>query len=61
VLGLVLGPLLERSLLQALTIARGDLHGLAASAPGTLMLAAAAVAFVAPVVMALVRRRAVAK
>jgi len=28
VLGLVLGPLLERSLLQALTIARGDVSGL---------------------------------
>jgi putative tricarboxylic transport membrane protein len=48
VLGLVLGPLLERSLLQALTIARGDVTGLWASAPAALMLAAAALALVVP-------------
>jgi putative tricarboxylic transport membrane protein len=48
VLGLVLGPLLERSLLQALTIGRGDVRELWASAPAAAMLAAAAVAFIAP-------------
>jgi putative tricarboxylic transport membrane protein len=57
VLGLVLGPLLERSLLQALTIGRGDVRELWSSAPAAIMLAAALVAFVAPVVTALVRRR----
>ena len=56
VLGLVLGPLLERSLLQALTIARGDVRGLWSSAPAAVMLAAAAVAFVVPVVVAALRR-----
>jgi TctA family transporter len=39
VLGLVLGPLLKRSLLQALTIARGDVRGLVASVPAAIMLA----------------------
>lgn len=48
VLGLVLGPLLERSLLQALTIGRGDVRELWASWPAALMLAAAALALVAP-------------
>jgi putative tricarboxylic transport membrane protein len=48
VLGLVLGPLMERSLLQALTIARGDVGGLWASPPAALMLAAAAAALVLP-------------
>jgi putative tricarboxylic transport membrane protein len=48
VLGLVLGPLLERSLLQALTIGRGDVRELWSSAPAAVMLAAAAVAFVTP-------------
>jgi putative tricarboxylic transport membrane protein len=57
VLGLVLGPLLERSLLQALTIGRGDVRELWSSIPAAVMLAAALVAFVAPVVAALVRRR----
>ena len=52
VLGLVLGPLLERSLLQALTIGRGDLRGLWASAPAALMLAAAAVALLVPLAAA---------
>ena len=56
VLGLVLGPLLERSLLQALTIARGDVHGLWSSGPAAAMLLAAAVVLVAPVVAAAVRR-----
>jgi len=56
VLGLVLGPLLERSLLQALTIARGDVRGLWASGPAAVMLAAAAVAFVTPAVLALARQ-----
>ena len=56
VLGLVLGPVLERSLLQALTIARGDVAGLWASWPAALLLVAAALASVAPAVSALVRR-----
>jgi len=56
VLGLVLGPVLERSLLQALTIARGDVAGLWASWPAALLLVAAGLAFVAPVVSTLVRR-----
>jgi putative tricarboxylic transport membrane protein len=58
VLGLVLGPVLERSLLQALTIARGEVRGLWASGPAAVMLAAAAVVFVAPGLVALVRRSA---
>jgi putative tricarboxylic transport membrane protein len=56
VLGLVLGPLLERSLLQALTIGRGDVRELWASAPAAVMLAAAAVALLAPLAVALFRR-----
>ncbi len=58
VLGLVLGPVLERAFLQALTIARGEVSGLWASGPAAVMLAAAAVAFVAPAVVALARRSA---
>jgi putative tricarboxylic transport membrane protein len=57
VLGLVLGPLLERSLLQALTIGRGDVRGLWSSLPSAVMLAAAALAFATPLVAGLVRRR----
>jgi putative tricarboxylic transport membrane protein len=53
VLGLVLGPLLERSLLQALTIARGSVSGLWASGPAAVMLAAAAVALAAPLLSGL--------
>ena len=53
---LVLGPLLERSLLQALTIGRGDVRELWSSVPAALMLAAALVAFVAPGLRALARR-----
>ena len=56
VLGLVLGPVLERSLLQALTIARGEIGGLWASWPAALMLAAAALAIVFPAVSVLARR-----
>jgi putative tricarboxylic transport membrane protein len=56
VLGLVLGPLLERSLVQALTIARGDVSGLWSSPQAAAMLGAALVAFVAPAVAALARR-----
>jgi putative tricarboxylic transport membrane protein len=48
VLGLVLGPLLERSLLQALTIARGDVRGLWASTPAAVMLLGALAALLAP-------------
>jgi putative tricarboxylic transport membrane protein len=55
VLGLVLGPLLERSLLQALTIGRGDVRELWSSAPAAMMLVAAAVAFVAPALRACLR------
>jgi len=39
VLGLVLGPMLERSLLQALTISQGDPRGLWDSTPSAVMLA----------------------
>jgi len=56
VLGLVLGPLLERSLLQALTIGRGDVRELWASGPAAVMLIAAALALVAPLAGALRRR-----
>ena len=56
VLGLVLGPLLERSLLQALTIGRGDVRELWGSAPAALMLAAVAVALLAPLATPLLRR-----
>jgi putative tricarboxylic transport membrane protein len=48
VLGLVLGPLLERSLLQALTIGRGDVRELWSSAPAAVMLVAAGVALITP-------------
>jgi putative tricarboxylic transport membrane protein len=48
VLGLVLGPLLERSLLQALTIGRGDVRELWASPQAAVMLLAAGVALLAP-------------
>src|SRR5262249_54159575 len=43
VLGLVLGPVMERSLLQALTIARGEVGGLWESPLAAGMLLAAAV------------------
>jgi putative tricarboxylic transport membrane protein len=48
VLGLVLGPLMERSLLQALTIARGEVNGLWSSPPSAVMLLVAAAALVLP-------------
>ena len=57
VLGLVLGPVMERSLLQALTIARGDPGGLWDSPlSGGLLLAAVAV-LIAPALVRLVGRR----
>jgi len=56
VLGLVLGPLLERSLLQALTIARGNVRGLWSSGPSAVMLIAAVLVSLAPLV-SVVRRR----
>jgi putative tricarboxylic transport membrane protein len=56
VLGLVLGPLLERSLLQALTIGRGEVRELWSSAPAAVMLAAAGVALIAPIVRACLQR-----
>jgi len=55
VLGLVLGPLLERSLLQALTIGRGNVRELWASAPAAVMLAAAVLVLFFPVVRRAVR------
>jgi putative tricarboxylic transport membrane protein len=57
VLGLVLGPVMERSLLQALTISRGDPAGLWGSAPAAGMLLAAGAALVAPALARLLRRR----
>jgi putative tricarboxylic transport membrane protein len=57
VLGLVLGPLLERSLLQALTIGRGDVRELWASAAAAVMLAAAVVVFAFPIARVAGRRR----
>ena len=57
VLGLVLGPVMERSLLQALTIARGDPAGLWGSAPAAGMLLAAGLAVAAPALTRLLRRR----
>jgi TctA family transporter len=59
VLGLVLGPLLERSLLQALTIGRGQVRELWASPPAAVMLVAAAIALLAPATVALARRATV--
>jgi putative tricarboxylic transport membrane protein len=56
VLGLVLGPVLERSLLQALTIGRGDVRELWASPQAAVMLTAAALALLAPVARAALRR-----
>jgi putative tricarboxylic transport membrane protein len=56
VLGLVLGPLLERSLVQALTISRGEVGGLWSSPQAALMLVAAALAVLTPGVLALARR-----
>jgi putative tricarboxylic transport membrane protein len=56
VLGLVLGPLLERSLLQALTIGRGRISELWASPQAAVMLLATAVALLTPAVAALARR-----
>lgn len=50
VLGLVLGPVMERSLLQALTIARGDVSGLWSSPLSAALLLLAAGAVVASVV-----------
>jgi putative tricarboxylic transport membrane protein len=57
VLGLVLGPVMERSLLQTLTIARGDPAGLWGSAPAAVMLLAAGVAVAAPPLVRALRRR----
>jgi putative tricarboxylic transport membrane protein len=56
VLGLVLGPVMERSLLQALTIARGDPGGLWDSPLSAGMLLAAAIALVAPLLAGVVTR-----
>jgi putative tricarboxylic transport membrane protein len=55
VLGLVLGPMMERSLLQALTIARGDPAGLWGSPPAAAMLLAAVVVVAAPALLRLLR------
>ena len=56
VLGLVLGPLLERSLLQALTIGRGDVREMWASGPAAVMLVGAALALLAPLAALAIRR-----
>jgi TctA family transporter len=48
VLGLVLGPVMERSLLQALTIARGDPGGLWGSPLSAGLLLAAIAVLIAP-------------
>jgi putative tricarboxylic transport membrane protein len=48
VLGLVLGPIMERSLLQSLIMGRGELHSLAASPLSALLLAAAVLAALLP-------------
>jgi len=48
VLGLVLGPVMERSLVQALTIARGEVSGLWGSPLSAGMLLAAAGAAIGP-------------
>jgi putative tricarboxylic transport membrane protein len=57
VLGLVLGPLLERSLVQALTIGRGQISELWASPQAAVMLVAATIALLAPTVAGLARRK----
>jgi putative tricarboxylic transport membrane protein len=57
VLGLVLGPVMERSLLQALTIARGDPGGLWDSPLSGGLLLAAVAALIAPALVRLVGRR----
>ncbi len=57
VLGLVLGPVVERSLLQALMSGRGELRELWSSAPAAIMLAAAAVVLLAPAARACLRLR----
>ncbi|HSE92688.1 MAG TPA: tripartite tricarboxylate transporter permease [Methylomirabilota bacterium] len=61
VLGLVLGPLMERSLIQALTIARGDVGGLWASTQAAVMLTAAAMALALPLGAQLIRRSRLAQ
>jgi len=58
VLGLVLGPVMERSLVQALTIARGDPRGLWGSPLSAGLLLAAAASLAAPVLARLIRRQA---
>ncbi len=57
VLGLVLGPVMERSLLQALTIARGDPGGLWDSPLSAGLLVAAVTVLIAPALARLVGRR----
>ena len=56
VLGLVLGPVMERSLLQALTIARGEMGGLWESPLAAAMLLAAALAAAVPLARSAVGR-----
>jgi putative tricarboxylic transport membrane protein len=57
VLGLVLGPVMERSLLQALTIARGDVNGLWESTLSASILVLAAVAVAFPLLVRILPRR----
>jgi putative tricarboxylic transport membrane protein len=56
ILGLVLGPTMERSLLQALTIAQGDVRGLWESRISAVVLLAALAAALAPAARALAAR-----
>jgi len=56
VLGLVLGPIMERSLLQALIISQGDIRGLWESPISTGLLLAALLAAMAPLLHALYAR-----
>jgi putative tricarboxylic transport membrane protein len=56
VLGLVLGPVMERSLVQALTIGHGEIGGLWASPLAAAMLLAAALAPAAPLAARAARR-----
>jgi putative tricarboxylic transport membrane protein len=58
VLGLVLGPLMERSLVQALTIGHGEVGALWPSPLAAVLLASAALAAAAPAITRLLRPRA---
>jgi putative tricarboxylic transport membrane protein len=55
VLGLVLGPVMERSLVQALTISGGDIGGLWDSGGAAVMLVGSVIGALFPAVRGLVR------